>query len=333
MHGHAVPPALLAAAERGPQAFGGVEVRRTPEGAVLTFPGISPLRPIRPPMLDIAQRLAWLQAHGMVAQVVGPWLDAVGDVLPPEAHEAWSRRYNEGLAELCAQGGGRLFGLATLSLQRPEAAARELEHAVQRLGLVGAMLGTDIARVDLADAALAPLWEAATALRAPIVLHPTYGGPGGGLHPRSYVNLYGRLIDTTYTATRLILAGLFDRHPEVPIVLVHGGGFLPYQLERLDTCYAKGDLTAGHGPSVALQRERPSAYASCFFYDTALLAAPAARLLVETVGADRVMLGTDYPFPIADAGAVARLSQAFPDEAIRRRVLSANAERLFKLAR
>jgi aminocarboxymuconate-semialdehyde decarboxylase len=324
VHAHLVPPALLDEAERQPSLFGGVEVARTPEGPVVTFPGGAPLRPIKPPMLGVEQRRAWLREHGLASQIVGAWMDATGDLLPAEAQIAWTRRFNEELARMCGETSRQVRGLATLPLQRPEQAARELEYAVRELGLLGAMIGTDVARIDLADAALDPLWSAARDLGVPLVLHPTFTGPGAGLQPRSFVNLYGRTIDTTYLATRLILAGLFDRQPGLALVLVHGGGFLPYQAERLDTCFQAGDLGA-----VSLQRGLPSAYLSCFHYDTALISAPAVKLLVEAVGSERVMLGTDYPFPIADRRATERLSAALPDEPTLQQVLQGNAERLF----
>ena len=284
-------------------------------------------------MLRVDQRFEWLQVHGLGAQIIGPWMDAVGDSLPPEPHRAWSRRFNEELAGLCSEQGGQLAGLATLSLQSPEVAARELEHAVRELGLVGAMLGTDIAGVDLAREALAPLWEAAVSLDVPIVLHPTFRGPGSGLNPRSYVNLYGRTVDTTYTATRLIVAGVFDRFPSLKLLLVHGGGFLPYQALRLDTCFRNGDLRGSVEREAPLERGLPSAYLSCFCYDTALLSVPAARMLVETVGAEKVLLGTDYPFPIADEGAAERMTDAYLDPATRELVLGGNAQRLFRIIR
>jgi aminocarboxymuconate-semialdehyde decarboxylase len=227
VHAHLVPPALLAEAERDRRSFGEVEVRQSPEGSVLVFPGMAPLRPLKPPMLSVEQRSSWLEARGMGAQLAGAWMDAVGDTLPIEAQEVWSRRFNEELARLCRRGGERLRGLATLPLRRPEAAGRELEYAVRQLGMVGAMIGTDVNDVDLAAEALDPLWEAARGLGVPIMLHPTYTGPGARLSPRNYVNLYGRTVDTTYCATRLILARLFDRHPELTVVLVHGAASCP----------------------------------------------------------------------------------------------------------
>jgi aminocarboxymuconate-semialdehyde decarboxylase len=326
VHAHLVPRGLLAEAERNPASFGGVEVQRTPEGTVLKFPGMAPLRPIRPPMVDVDQRPPWLQERGMALQIVGPWMDAIGDSLSPDAQQAWSRRFNEELSSMCQEGGEKLRGLAALPVQRAESAARELEYAVQRLGLLGAMVGTDVAHLDLADEALDPLWSAAAELGSPIVLHPTYTGPGSGLDPRSFVNLYGRTIDTTYLVTRLILAGLLDRYPGLSLILVHGGGFLPYQAGRLDACYQAGDLG-----NVSLRRGLPSAYLSSFRYDTALLSGPAARMLAEAVGAENVMVGTDYPFPIADGSAVERLTGAFTDEATLTLLLRGNAERVFRL--
>ena len=148
VHAHLVPRGLLAEAERNPASFGGVEVQRTPEGTVLKFPGMAPLRPIRPPMVDVDQRPVWLQERGMALQIVGPWMDAIGDSLSPDAQRAWSRRFNEELSAMCKERGEKLRGLAALPVQHAESAARELEYAVQRLGLLGAMVGTDVAHLE-----------------------------------------------------------------------------------------------------------------------------------------------------------------------------------------
>jgi aminocarboxymuconate-semialdehyde decarboxylase len=130
-----------------------------------------------------------------------------------------------------------------------------------------------------------------------------------------------------FAATRLILAGLFDRHPRLNVVLLHGGGFLPYQPARLDRSYAIDAI----GPRT-LQREKPSDYVADFYYDTCLLAAPALRLLRELAGDARLVLGSDYPFPIGDPDPVGTVRAADWDDATNRRILGDTAVSLFGLA-
>jgi aminocarboxymuconate-semialdehyde decarboxylase len=107
--------------------------------------------------------------------------------------------------------------------------------------------------------------------------------------------VHGRLVDNTIAATELILSGLLDRHPGLTVVLVHGGGYLPYQAGRLDGGYRTGEAHAAD-----LAKGAPSAYLADFHYDTVALSGPAIGLLTGLVGAERVLLGSDYPFALGD---------------------------------
>ena len=156
------------------------------------------------------------------------------------------------------------------------------------------------------------------------MLHPPTFGPAATLPTLDGLgNVYGRLIDSTTAIADLILSGHLDRFPRLRLLLVHGGGFLPYQLGRLD-----GGYCAGESKRVELALGQPSAYARHFVYDTVALSAPSIRMLVDVVGADRVALGSDFPFPIGDPAPVTTLDQAGLAEGDRAAVRSGTATSL-----
>ena len=129
----------------------------------------------------------------------------------------------------------------------------------------------------------------------PVVLHP-YAVAGAERMQRYWMaNLVGNPLDTAIAATSLIFGGVLDRFPELEVVLVHGGGSLPFQIGRLERGFAVRQETKVHGVT-----RPPLDYVRRFHYDTVLFFPPAVRYLVETVGADRVVLGSDYPFDLGD---------------------------------
>src|SRR5207248_1541349 len=161
----------------------------------------------------------------------------------------------------------------------------------------GVMLSTNpVTGPVLHDPSLEPLWAVAEQHRIPVMLHPPTCGPSGALRTLGRMgNVHGRLVDNTIAVTELILHGLLDRHPDLRLMLVHGGGFLPYQAGRLDGGYRTRETYAG-----PLSRESPSAYLADLYYDTVALSGAAIAFLVGLVGAGRVLLGSDYPFALGD---------------------------------
>jgi aminocarboxymuconate-semialdehyde decarboxylase len=324
IHAHGVPIQFLEEVKR--TRLGGVEVAGADGGGyVLTFPGCKPLRPAAGIMLDFSQRLGWLDDQGMQQQLIGPWLDVHGQELPPADGQVWVRKLNDAMAETVAASGKRLLAHATLHLAEPQAAARELERCTKTLGMTGCMIGTNLPHGELHENRFDALWEAAQALDIPIVLHPLMDGPAACMFhqlPR-YKNLYGRLIDSTVTATQLILAGVFDRYPKLRLVLVHGGGFLPYQTGRLDREFGTKD------------KKLPSDYVKQFYYDTVLMTAPALTMLFSLVGTGQVMIGSDYAAgPVERPGPklTAALDATGVDAAARKAVVRDTAEALFRTA-
>jgi aminocarboxymuconate-semialdehyde decarboxylase len=322
VHGHGVPPAFLEAVKR--THLGGVTVDAVDGNYVVTLPGQAPLRPIAPRMIDFQQRLDWLDAEHLDQQLVGPWLDVHGQELSAEAGQEWVRRLNDALAEAIAPTSPRLRAYATLHLAEPAAAGRELARATRELGMIGCMLPTSTPTSNLDAPAFDALWEVAVDLDVPVMLHPPTVGPASCISGMDrFGGLYGRLIDTTMAATRLLLSGVFDRYPRLRIVLVHGGGFLPYQTGRLI------NTTHGGGFGPPLQDPRVD-YVRRYFYDTTLMSSQAVALLVSLIGAGHVMLGSDYPFSVGAPPLMQAVTEAGIDAVAVDAIAHTTASNLFK---
>jgi aminocarboxymuconate-semialdehyde decarboxylase len=190
--------------------------------------------------------------------------------------------------------GERVHLLATVHPADPEAAVAEMLRARDELGAVGVMMATHFPQGSAADAELEPFWTAAARHDVPVVLHPPIVGPASAIEgDKDFRSLYGRTLETSLVATRMIVNGLFERIPGLRIVLVHGGGCLPYQAGRLD------QQVADHKIKADLPADRvPSSYLRNFYYDTAMLDPAVVRFLAERVP-ERVVVGTDYPFTAA----------------------------------
>ena len=197
---------------------------------------------------------------------------------------------NDEIARLCKEHPDRFAGISTLPMQAPEKAADELRRAMGKLGLHGAMIASNVNGKNLDDPSFEPLWAAAAELDAFMVIHP--GNVAGAERLRSYYlnNLIGNPLDTTIAAACLIFGGVLERYPTLKPVMVHGGGFIPYQGGR----WVHGWQVRPE-PKVHLKHS-PQKYLDRFLYDTITHSKPACEFLVSSVGADRVFLGSDYPY-------------------------------------
>ncbi len=281
--------------------------------------------PLRQTLVDRDARLAAMDRSGIDIQVLSPWIDLTAYRLDAEAGARWSRLLNVALAGEAASHPDRFLALGTVPLQSPEAAVAELRYAVDELGMVGVEIGTRVGDIDLVSAGLDPFWEEAARLRCLLLLHPLDPLPGIDLGSHFLHNIVGRPAETTIAIARLLLAGLFERYPHLEMCVVHGGGFLPYQIGRMGRAWvARPEIVASElkaPPREALRQ---------LSFDTVLHEPAAIRYLVDVVGADRIMLGTDYPFEMGDPDPVATL-EAVPGlgAADRTAILSGNAQRLF----
>jgi aminocarboxymuconate-semialdehyde decarboxylase len=245
------------------------------------------------------------------------WLDAA-------AATDFCRLANDSLAAFAALS-DRLRGVAVVPLQDPDAAAAELRRAVVELRLRGVEIGTTMEDVPLDDRRFDPLFSAAAELGVPVILHPYYVGTRTQLADFYMTNLTGNPLETCIAASRLILSGFLDRHPALKVVLVHAGGFMPYQIGRLDHGFRVRPETKSAITSP------PSSYLRRFWYDTITHAATPLKFLTELVGHDRVVLGTDLPFDMADLHFSQYLSESGLDREAEQAIRSANATALFSL--
>ena len=200
---------------------------------------------------------------------------------------------NEEIARLVKAHPDRFAGIATLPMQAPQQAADELRRAMEKLGLHGAMIGSNVGGKNLDDPSFEPLWAAAAELDAFLMIHP--GNVAGADRLRSYYlgNLIGNPLDTTIAAACLIFGGVLERHPKLRPVMVHGGGFIPYQGGRWVHGWRvrpEPKLHLNHSPQQDI---------AAFNYDTIMHSASDVRVSGGLVGTDRVLLGSDYPYDMA----------------------------------
>jgi aminocarboxymuconate-semialdehyde decarboxylase len=205
---------------------------------------------------------------------------------------------NERLAEFCASDPDRFVAFASVALQYPDLAAKQLEDGVRRYGLRGAAIGGSVNGRELADVEFHPFWAAAEELQTLVFIHPqgcaelTASGRlrGNGLLD----NVIGNPLETTIALSHLIFEGTLDRFPGLRILAAHGGGYLPSYAGRSDAgcrtfpgqCAPPGTLTRA-----------PTEYVRQLYYDTIVFTPEALRHLAAETGATQLMLGTDYPYP------------------------------------
>jgi aminocarboxymuconate-semialdehyde decarboxylase len=295
LHTHFLPQFFVDEAEAG-----GVFGVRAGDGYVTHPQGFR--YPIHLGFVDVEAKLAEMDAAGIEVAVLSSAPTLFFYDAPADDAVRFARRSNDALAEVVG-GSPRLAGLAALPLQDAAAAAAELTRAVGDLGLLGAHIGTNCGSVPLDDPSLAPVLGAAERLDVPLMLHPYYTGAKPGLEDFYLVNSLGNPLDTTVAAARLISSGALDRFPRLRVALVHAGGFLPYQLGRLDHTFE-----VRQEARVAID-QLPSSYLDRFWMDTITHGDEALGFLAERIGPDRLYIGTDQPFDMADAAPVERLQR------------------------
>jgi aminocarboxymuconate-semialdehyde decarboxylase len=326
VHTHFLSPQAIDAARKRPGRQG-VRVLDDGERPRLVVGAEAPTRPLLEALYTLDRHLAFLDEQRIDAAVFGPLMDVAGYSLPPEQGAAWSRTQNEALAASLAETGGRHRGLATVPLQSPALAAEELAFAVKSLGLRGAMIDPNALGQPLGDRGFDPFWKAAAELGAPVILHP-FRLEAVERFGRHYLhNLVGYPFETTLGAASLILGGTLDRFPPLEVVLVHGGGFLPYHIGRLDRGHTTRPEARADGAGL------PSGYLRRFHYDTLVQFPAALAYLVTVVGADRVLLGSDHPFWLGDPAPARIVHEADLSPTAQAAILGDNAARLFSLPR
>jgi aminocarboxymuconate-semialdehyde decarboxylase len=305
LHNHVIPMTVVRAIEQHPERFG---TRIEQRSGVRYFDSHGRLTPLRPEFYDAGAKIAWMDRVGLDVAVisVGPpiyfyWLE-------PERGLEAARLANDGIAQMVAQYPRRLRGMAHLPMQDPEAALAELERAVRAHGFKAVELGTSIEGVPLSDRRFRKVLKRIEELGLLLFTHPYQCLAQGGMDDYYLKNFIGFPLDTTMMIAHLMFSGALDELKKLRILLAHGGGFMPYQIGR---------FVHGHRVRAEPKINHPSPPARLFrrFYFDALTHDPqATRYLIDKVGAQRIVIGTDHPFdmgpedPLGAIEAIPRLS-------------------------
>lgn len=323
VHAHGAPTGLYDALRRDEGRYG-TELVETDRGTAFRFAGGRTTPALRPDFDDVAARLASMDAARVDVQLFSSWINLTGYSLATPQALHYSRLFNDLLAETVAAHPDRFRGLCTVPLQSPRDAAAELERAVTELGMVGVEIATTVDGRELDDPDLDPFWATAAELRAPVLIHPVHALEGRGVSRYFLSNLVGNPAESTLAIAHMLFGGVLDRHPDLRPVMVHGGGFAPWQVGRWDNGFDNvAHLTVEH------IRTRPSELLERVHFDTVLHDPGRIAALVDFVGIDRVVLGSDYPFPMGDLTPVDTLDDVEGlDEVDRGKILGGNVQRL-----
>ena len=252
-----------------------------------------------------ARRLEDMDRLGIDRQALSPppvmfcyWADA-------RANAAFARLQNENVAAVAARHPARFVGMATVPLQDTDLAVKELRHCRERLGLRAVEIGTCPGGRDFDDPVLFPFFEACADLDVAVFVHPANPLVGQDRLTKYYFPLIvGNPLENALAISKLIFGGVLERLPRLRVCFAHGGGAFPFTLARLD----HGWKVRPEGPAAIPQP--PREYARRLYFDSLTLSAANLRFIVEQFGADRVVIGSDYPFDMGLDDPVAALAEA-----------------------
>jgi aminocarboxymuconate-semialdehyde decarboxylase len=314
VHAHcAVAKAIELLRRAAPAPAGG------PQGSPLTLEGQA-----------LEQRIAEMDAEGIdiaILSINPNWYDADRDL----AAQVIAVQ-NEGMAALCASHADRFAAFASVALQFPDLAARQLEQGMKQLGFRGAAIGGNVAGRELSDPMFHPFWARAEELGAVVFIHPQASASaelnarlkGNGM----LGNVIGNPLETTIALSHLIFEGTLDRFPGLKICAAHGGGYLPSYMSRSD----HGCMTFPAQCTPGVPKLAPTEYVKRMYYDSLVFTPEALRHLVAEVGAGHVVMGTDYPYPWVSAPVDHVLDTPGLTDADREAILGGTARTLLNLS-
>jgi aminocarboxymuconate-semialdehyde decarboxylase len=327
VHTHYVPPTILEALETRAGEFGiTVDGGPAPCNCALHFDYGLKLRPFFPPLVETEdERLAGMARQGVERQVLSIWGDIFGYGLAGAAAASWHRLLNEHLARVCERHPDRFSMLASVPLPDAQAAAAELQRAVNEHGALGVIVAANVNGENLGEFDLDPLWQTAVDLDVGVFIHPVEPVPAPRARRWALAQIAQYTYDTTLCVGSLINTGVLDRFAKLRLLLSHGGGTFPYLTGRFDRMHQVMDRAAQGNVAVL----EPSGYLPRFHYDTVVHDPAILAWLAGRVGVDRIVLGSDYSFPPADPDPVTIVRTAGFSAADQARILETNPLALF----
>jgi aminocarboxymuconate-semialdehyde decarboxylase len=320
-HCHLYPEEYL---KRLEASRGDVRIERNEKGERIILSMGAKAGPVTEDFFDIEVRLDKIRANNIDMQILTTPHPGIDRFSPDESAEM-SRIINDGLAKVVAKYPKNFQALAMLPLIDTQLALKELDRAVFDLGLKGICMLTNVAGQTPDSDFLLPVYERAQSLGVPIFIHPTT--PLGVQVMREWrlAIILGFEFDIMLSATRLAYAGIFDRFPELKFVIAHLGAGIPFLAGRIDRGY--------HDPTCGVKTKKTtSAYLKELYTDAVSFYQPALMMAYEFFGADRIVMGSDFPLPIGDLGAaVPSIMEMKITEKEKEQILGGNVMRLLKI--
>ncbi len=294
VHSHAIPKEALEGFQNEPFKYG-LSLQEDNDGTKRLVAPSGFSFPVYAGFYDAETRVKDLDARNVDMEIVTPAPNTVFYDLPIEESLPFVRRVNDGIAALCKQAPDRLIPGGTLPMQDVPAACAEVERLVKEHGMHIVLVNTSVNGHYYDEPQYLPLFEVCERLDVIIFFHPQHNNTSYGLGPYYLTNILGNPVDTTVSATRLVLGGALTKYPGCKCLFAHGGGFLPYQRGRLEHGFK-----VRQEPKVTLGDAPLAEYIDSLYFDTITHSDDAFSFLISSHGADHIMLGSDYPFDMAD---------------------------------
>ena len=296
------------------------------DGKGMIMRGDADFRPVYAALWDPYARITEMDVAGVDVQIMCATPALFGYEAPVSAARSWSQRVNDMALEMCADHPGRLKVLCQVPLQDPDAACRELERAASN-GHIGVQIGNHVGEKNLDDEGLISFLSHCADVGMPVLVHPWDMMAPGRMPAYMLQWLVGMPAETQLGILSLILSGAFERLPRsLKICFAHGGGNFAFQLGRVDNAWHQRDIVRRNCP------RPPSDYVDRFYVDSAVFSEQSLALLVDVMGASRVMLGSDYPFPLGEQrpGSLVKGTDVL-EASMQRSILADNAIEFFGL--
>ncbi len=272
-------------------------------------------------MSDVTDRIARMDAMGVDIQVLSSSLvHQLTYWAEPRESLRLERMLNDRMAEVVAANPQRLIGLGGVPLAAPELAVAELMRCMTELGLAGVGISTIARDMELGDARLRPFWQKAEELGAVVYIHPA-GNTGARFEKWYLWNSIGQAFEEAMAIASLFYEGILDAFPGLKICISHGGGYMPYYMGRIARNYLEKPATRVN------MKKSPAEYLRMLYFDSCVYETEVLEALVKRVGADRVVLGSDYP--VGEPKPIEFVESCALSVAAKEQIVGHNAARLF----